>query len=96
MLHILLEDLILSQLGLEDIKLPTWIPKTEHLEDFSQNSGVPKQHRIEFCEHNLTRIGTKLALDLLIKFVLQKQNYNFYLRSNLITGTKVKLSLWSK
>ena len=28
-----------------------------------QNSGVPKQHCIESCQVNLTRLGTKLALD---------------------------------
>jgi len=94
-LQLVLKDLVLVQPCLEDTRLPTMVPETEHLED-SKNSGVPKQHCIESCKLNLTRLGTKLALDLYIKFVLQKQNYNFYLRSNLITGTKFKLSLWSK
>jgi len=45
MLQLLLKDLVLIQLGLEDTKLPTWIPKTEHLEDLAkipefQNSTV--------------------------------------------------------
>jgi len=36
MLQLLLKDLVLILLGLEDTKLPTWIPKTEHLEDLAK------------------------------------------------------------
>jgi len=67
-----------------------WIPW-----GLSQNSGLPKQHCIESCKHNLTMVGTKLALDHQTKFVVQKLNYNFYLRSNLRTSTEVRLVLWS-
>jgi len=35
-LQLLLKDLVLVQPGLEDTNLPTWIPKTEHLQDFAK------------------------------------------------------------
>ena len=61
-LQLLHKDLVLVQFYLEDTRLPTRVPETEHLR-LSQNSGVPKQHCIESCKLNLTRLGTKLALD---------------------------------
>jgi len=35
-LQLLLKDLVLVQPDLEDTRLPTWIPKSEHLEDLAK------------------------------------------------------------
>jgi len=54
--------LVLVQSYLEDTRLRTRVPETEHLKT-AQNSRIPKQHCIEFCKLNLSRLATKLALD---------------------------------
>jgi hypothetical protein len=62
----------------------------------SQICEVQKQQQIATLSLCLTHFEAELGYAPKIKFVLHKMNYNFCLRSNLITGTEVKLLLWSK
>ena len=61
-LQLLQKDLVLFHSYLEDTRLPTRVPETEHLRT-AKILEFPKQHCIESYKLNLTRLGTKLALD---------------------------------
>jgi hypothetical protein len=79
-----------------EIKITKHVNLLLPLKDLEKFPIFQKQQLIQSCELYLTKLEAKLALDHLIKFVLHKMNYNFSLRSNLITSTEAKLSLWSK
>jgi hypothetical protein len=64
------------------------------IQDLEYFLGFEKQQLIQSCELYLTRLEAK-APDHLTKFILHKMKYKFCLRSNLITGAEVKLSLCS-